>query len=240
MRRIEKLVSIGITTAAALATISFAGAGIGANSTLATSLSKQTAELRLPGAVVVAQQPSLNEILDLILGDRTFSDSRVASKNEQDRIATVLRSRTSDANRADRIATALVSEGKRSGIGATLLVGVLLAENPDLEPRATSSVGARGLMQVMPFHAGHWGCASNDLFDIESNICHGVRILADNLRHSRNLPAALLRYNGCVRGTNTPDCRLYARVVYRYARNEAVGHGGKVTAATPFRSLPAE
>jgi hypothetical protein len=228
--------SIGITAVAAVATISFAGARITGNSTVTTSVSKKTADLRLPGAVVVARQPSLNEILDLILGDRSFPGSRVVSTKEEDRIAAMLRSRTSDANRADRIAAALVREGKRSGIGATLLVGVLLTENPDLEPRATSSAGARGLMQVMPFHAGHWGCASNDLFDIESNICHGVRILADNLRHSRNLPAALLRYNGCVHGTNTPDCERYAAKVYRLARNEAIGPGGKVTASTPFAS----
>ncbi len=240
MRRTERIFSIGITAVAAIATISFAGAGIEANSTVTTSVSKTTADLRLPGVVVVAKQPSLNEILDLILGDRSFPDSRIASTKEEDRIAAMLRSRTPDANRADRIAAALVREGKRSGIGATLLVGVLLTENPDLEPKATSSAGARGLMQVMPFHAGHWGCISSDLFDIESNICHGVRILADNLRHSRDLPAALLRYNGCVHGTNTPDCRRYARVVFRYARNEAVGPGGKVTASTPFRSLPAE
>jgi len=239
VRKTERLVSIGITAIATLATISFAGAGITSHSSVTTSVSKKTADLRLPGAVVVARRPSLNEILDLILGDPSVPDSRV-STNEEDRIAALLRSRTPDANRADRIAAALVREGKRSGIGATLLVGVLLAENPDLDSKATSSAGARGLMQVMPFHAGHWGCASSDLFDIDSNICHGVRILADNLRHSRTLPAALLRYNGCVLGTNTPDCRRYASVVYRYARGEAVGPGGKVTASTPFRSLPAE
>jgi transglycosylase-like protein with SLT domain len=240
VRKKERFFSIGIITVAAIATVSLAGAAIGPNSTVTTSISKNTADLRLPGAVVVATKPSLGEILDLILGDRSFPGSRVESTNEKDRIAAMLRARTPDANRADRIAEALVSEGKRSGIGATLLVGVLLTENPDLEPKATSIAGARGLMQVMPFHAGHWGCASSDLFDIESNICHGVRILADNLRHSPNLPAALLRYNGCVHGTNTPDCRRYARVVYSYARKEAVGPGGKVTASTPFSSLRTE
>jgi soluble lytic murein transglycosylase-like protein len=93
-----------------------------------------------------------------------------------------------------------------------------LTENPGLDPKAKSFVGARGLMQVMPFHAGKWGCASPDLFDIESNICHGVAILADNLMQSRTLPQALLGYNGCVRGTNTPDCFRYPRKVYGQAR----------------------
>ncbi|MDP9177026.1 MAG: lytic transglycosylase domain-containing protein [Gemmatimonadota bacterium] len=203
------------------------------------------AELRVSPVVVVARRPTVNEILDLILGDR--GDSTVAvnaasgaalpAGSDEARIAALLRKRTRDPDRANRVATALVREARRANIGATLLVGVLLTENPDLEPRATSSVGARGLMQVMPFHAGQWGCSSSDLFDIDANICHGVKILADNLKRSRNLPTALQRYNGCVRGTNTPDCHRYAGKVYRSARRTAVGLDGKVTALTPFSSL---
>ena len=196
----------------------------------AQPVSAIVSDVRLPGAVVVATRPSLSEIVDVVLGE-----SHATAGDEQARISAILRKRTSDANLADRIAKALVNEAKRAGLGSTVLVGVLMAENPDLAPRATSSVGARGLMQVMPFHAGKWGCATSDLFDIESNICHGVRILADNLKNSRNLPTALLRYNGCVRGTNTPDCHRYARTVYRYAQRSAVGPGGKVTKATPFQ-----
>lgn len=205
------------------------------------------AELRFSPVIVVARRPSITEILDLILGDRgdrgtlaanpTATDSALSEGSEEARIAALLRERTSDPERANRVAAALVREGRRANIGATLLVGVLLTENPDLEPRAMSSVGARGLMQVMPFHAGNWGCSSGDLFDIDANICHGVQILADNLKHSRNLPAALQRYNGCVRGTNTPDCYRYAGKVYRSARRTAVGLAGKVTATTPFSSL---
>jgi len=221
-------------------------AGI-ASRPVATNQSLSAAELRFPAVVVVASRPTISEILDLILGsggDRPAVAANAASitgslpeGSEEARIALLLRKRTPDAGRANRVAAALVREGRRANIGGTLLVGVLLTENPDLEPRATSSVGARGLMQVMPFHAGNWGCSSSDLFGIDANICHGVRILADNLKHSRNLPAALQRYNGCVRGTNTPDCYLYAGKVYRYARRTAVGLEGKVTATTPFASL---
>jgi soluble lytic murein transglycosylase-like protein len=168
----------------------------------------------LPAAVVIAKRPSLPDIVDLILGDRG------GEAHERARIASVLGKYTSDTDRADRIAAALVKEGHRRNIGTSLLVGVLLTENPDLDPRATSSVGARGLMQVMPFHAGKLGCGSSDLFDIESNICHGVAVLADNLRGAKSLPSALLGYNGCVRGTVTPDCHRYPRNVYRLARKD--------------------
>ena len=170
-----------------------------------------TLDVRVPGVVVLATPPSLNDILDIVLG-----------KGEEARVTEMLSARTSDASRVERITAALMREAKRANLQAPLLVGVLLTENPDLEPRATSAAGARGLMRVMPFHAGHWGCPSSDLFDIDSNICHGVRILADNLRHSRDLRSALLRYNGCVRGTNTPDCYLYAARVYRLTRRNDV------------------
>ncbi len=132
-------------------------------------------------------------------------------------VARVLARYTRDNAKASRIAEALVYEGKRHNIAPALLVGVLLTENPWLNPSARSGVGAVGLMQVMPFHRGRWGCASSDLVDIESNICHGVQILADNIKRFGSVTSALQHYNGCVRGSYTPDCNLYSSKVLRYA-----------------------
>lgn len=175
--------------------------------------------------VVEAKRPTLSEILDLVLHERPTAaqlGKSVATGfpagSDEAHVASVLARYTRDSSLVNRISSSLVKEGRRRHIGSSLLVGVLLTENPWLDPRATSSVGARGLMQVMPFHAGKWGCSSRDLFDVESNICHGVAILADNLSHSKSLPQALLGYNGCVRGTNTPDCWRYPGTVYRQAR----------------------
>lgn len=182
----------------------------------------------LPPAVVVARRPTMSDILDIVLRERPSAadlgsspGTRFPDGSEEARVAGILRGYTKDEPRADRIAAALVREGRRRKVGSSLLLGVMLTENPWLDPRATSFVGARGLMQVMPFHAGNWGCRSRDLFDIESNICHGVAILADNLSRSRTLPQALLGYNGCVKGTNTPDCWKYPRKVYVHARKGA-------------------
>jgi soluble lytic murein transglycosylase-like protein len=180
----------------------------------------------LEPVVVNAARPSLSQIVALVLDERpaaaelsadVTASSGFPAGSDEAYIAGVLSRRTSDRSIVNRIAAALVKEGRRRHIGRPLLLGVLLTENPLLDPRATSFVGARGLMQVMPFHAGKWGCGSSDLFDVESNICHGVAVLADNLANSRSLPQALLGYNGCVRGTNTPDCWKYPRSVYRRA-----------------------
>lgn len=123
-----------------------------------------------------------------------------------------------DSTLAMRLALALVDEGRATGTAPGLLASVLLVENPWLDPDRRSFVGAVGLMQVMPFHAGNWGCSGDDLEDIEVNICHGARIFANAMERSKgNLDRALLRYNGCVRGTNTPDCFEYPERVYAKA-----------------------
>ena len=155
--------------------------------------------LRLPAAVVDAAQPT----------EQAF------------RIGEVLNQYTHDRALAFRIADALVDQADKEHIDPALLVGVLLTEDATLDPHARSSVGARGLMQVMPLHSGKWGCGSSDLFNIESNICHGVQILKEAMRSAPNTRVALLRYNGCVRGRNTPNCHLYDDKVLRHAGRAA-------------------
>ncbi len=166
--------------------------------------------LRLPAAVVGAVSPN----------------------QEAFRIGQVLRRYTDNGDNADRIAQAVVSEGHRRKIDPSLLVGVMLVEDNTLNPRARSFVGARGLMQVMPFHRGQWGCESTDLYSIEGNICHGVSVLADAIKNAPSLNVALQRYNGCVTGSNTPDCGLYSSRVLR-ARNRAAQQIMAVSNTTP-------
>lgn len=115
-----------------------------------------------------------------------------------------------------RISRAVLRESRRQQVPPSLIAAVLVTENTTLRPEARSSVGAQGLMQVMPMHAGAELCQSSDLVDVDSNICHGTLILARNLKRTSSSTAALLRYNGCVHGTNTPDCQRYpSRVLAR-------------------------
>jgi len=168
--------------------------------------------LALPATVV---KPTLTPE-ELLIGDATPDLSAPVTR----RIALVLRKFAKDDRVADRAATALVREAAKKNIDPVLLVGLMITENSAIDPLARSNVGATGLMQVMPFHAGEWGCGSDNLVNVESNICHGVAILADYIRRSpRNLHKALLRYNGCVRGTNTPRCHTYSAKVYKHANN---------------------
>jgi hypothetical protein len=142
--------------------------------------------------------------------------------------------RSDDPQLIRRVAVALVREARRTQLEPRLLLAVLLVENPWIDPGAASPVGAQGLMQVMPFHRGQWKPCAPRLDDIDANICHGARIFAWNLKASKgNIDKALLRYNGCVRGTNTPDCHQYPNHVYaRAGRASVLGWRGGTMGAS--------
>lgn len=142
--------------------------------------------------------------------------------------------RSDDPQLVRRVAVALVREARRTQLEPRLLLAVLLVENPWIDPGAASPVGAQGLMQVMPFHRGQWKPCAPRLDDIDANICHGARIFAWNLKASKgNIDKALLRYNGCVRGTNTPDCHQYPNHVYaRAGRASVLGWRGGTMGAS--------
>jgi hypothetical protein len=110
---------------------------------------------------------------------------------------------------ARSIAWPLVRHSVEQNLDPATVLAVLMVESRG-RPNATSFMGARGLMQVMPSWAGHWRGCGRDLYDIEDNLCHGTRILAFYYGRARgDERRALLGYNGCVRGTNTPDCHRY-------------------------------
>jgi soluble lytic murein transglycosylase-like protein len=135
----------------------------------------------------------------------------------------VLRPYHPDLEWVRTVSFALVREGKKVGVDPRVLAAVVLVEDPWLDPDIRSTAGAIGLMQVMPFHAGHWECGSDDLTDPYVNVCHGARIFRDYLaRAGGDLDQALLAYNGCVNGTNTSDCHLYPSHVYSRAGRVAL------------------
>ncbi len=141
--------------------------------------------------------------------DSTVLERAVTTRLGYRPLAEVLARRTRRPELADRAALAVVRESRRLKLSPSLLAAVLLIENRAMDSAAVSSQGAVGLMQVMPVHAGSYGCASNDLKEIDANICHGARLLRVYVVRSSTLRLALRRYNGCVRGTVTPRCSRY-------------------------------
>jgi soluble lytic murein transglycosylase-like protein len=150
--------------------------------------------------------------------DSAALERHVVARFEHWPLARILFSRTKERVISERIARAIVKEANYLEVEPSLLAGVLLTENAPLDASARSSQGAIGLMQVMGFHAGEYDCDSNDLLQVEANICHGARVFGYYLKRTGNVRRALLRYNGCVSGSNTRSCLRYPSKVMRNAR----------------------
>jgi soluble lytic murein transglycosylase-like protein len=150
--------------------------------------------------------------------DSAALEREVVARFQHHPLAQLLMRRTRQQAIADRNARAIVKEANYLDVSPSLLTGVLLTENAPLDVDARSSQGALGLMQVMHFHAGEYDCDSDDLLQVESNICHGARVFGEYLKRTGDVRRALLRYNGCVAGTVTPRCGRYPTKVLRTAR----------------------
>lgn len=133
-----------------------------------------------------------------------------------------------DSARADSIAYYAVREAYIRGIPPAVIFGVMLTENAVFASSATSNVGAVGLMQVYPKVwlkelSARFG---KDLKTDSTNLKYGTFILSQyiNRKGQATQPGdvnkGLLRYNGCVRGTNTPHCTTYPSKVKTYVERQ--------------------
>lgn len=133
-----------------------------------------------------------------------------------------------DPARADTVAYYAVREAYLRGIPPAVVFGVMLTENSRFVSSALSNVGAVGLMQVYP---KVWLKAlqekfGSDLSTDSTNLKYGVYILSTYIKTNRGSAQAaavnrgLLRYNGCVRGTNTPHCKNYPSKVAGYVKKQ--------------------
>lgn len=140
--------------------------------------------------------------------------------------------------RADSIARYAVREAFLRGIPPAVIFGIMLTENAQFVSRARSNVGAVGLMQVYPkvwFKELSKKFGDPNIEADSTNLRYGVFILETYLKPRRkaatpghvvttqpgSLMKGLLRYNGCVRGTNTPRCHTYPNKVQRFVERDA-------------------
>jgi Transglycosylase SLT domain len=180
-----------------------------------------TPSLELGGSLPTlssAEPADSSEPVSDIRADSTTLEGEVVARYDHLPLAQILR-RTAQPEIANRVARAIVKEARQLQLPPSLLAGVLLTENARLDPETISSRGAVGLMQVMRFHAGVFDCDSDDLLQVEANICHGARVFASYLKRTNDVRSALLRYNGCVRSMATRSCRRYPSKVLREAEH---------------------
>lgn len=143
----------------------------------------------------------------------------------------LLRTGRVTVKRAWALADVAVREAYTRRIPPALVLGVMLTENDELKSSARSRVGAVGLMQVYPKHwAGTLGRKfGTNVHTDSTNLKYGIFILGWVTGRAVDKVAdrddawrkALLSYNGCVKGTNTPNCSEYPDVVRRQVQENA-------------------
>lgn len=92
------------------------------------------------------------------------------------------------------------STGRRLGLDPMLLVAVIAIES-SFNPFAESSLGAQGLMQVIPrFHMDKIGTDAGEdaLFDPQLNIRVGAEVLKEGVSRFGSLQSALQYYGGAL------------------------------------------
>jgi soluble lytic murein transglycosylase-like protein len=150
----------------------------------------------------------------------------------------LLRTGKLNQKRARALADVAVREAYTRKVPPALVLGVMLTENDELKSSARSNVGAVGLMQVHPRPWRGLGRKFGTNVRTDStNLKYGIFILgwvaekANGLVNDQAGPdaerkdvawrKALLKYNGCVRGTNTRGCGAYPDVVRREVERSA-------------------
>ncbi|WP_332670301.1 transglycosylase SLT domain-containing protein [Aromatoleum sp.] len=130
----------------------------------------------------------------------------------------------------DPVLAAAEHHGRSSGIDPLLIVAMMAIES-SFNPVAVSSMGAQGLMQVIPrYHMDKIGDVRgrNPLFDPQINVRVGTQVLAEGLRRFGSLQAALQYYGGA---RSDPQAR-YANKVLAMKRRLLTAAGRDLPSAT--------
>ena len=116
------------------------------------------------------------------------------------------------------VATDIVTEahavGRRLEVDPALILAVISVESR-FNPSAESTIGAKGLMQVIPrFHADKIASVGGEgkVFELAPNITVGARILKEYMRHTGDLFDALQMYVGA---SSEEDANEYSEKVAR-------------------------
>ncbi|WP_434777439.1 lytic transglycosylase domain-containing protein [Neisseria sp. Ec49-e6-T10] len=109
-----------------------------------------------------------------------------------------------------KILTSVHYEATRAGLDPQMVLGLIEVES-GFRRYAVSNVGAKGLMQVMPFWVRYIGTAEHNLFDLTTNLRYGCTILRHYMNiENGNLYRALGRYNGSLGQAKYPNAVIGA------------------------------
>ena len=168
---------------------------------------------------VTTERP--DELRDLLVkavnGSDSFEDRFDAEVWLLD-MSSRLKRRVKDDNKRLTLLKNIHYEAKRADLPPELVLSVIQIES-NFDRWALSRVGARGLMQIMPFWLDEIGKPGDDLFHIRTNLRFGCTILKYYIKKEKgDLVRGLARYNGSLGSTRYPDKVLNALADRWYQR----------------------
>ncbi len=125
-------------------------------------------------------------------------------------IQQVIQRWVSNQKEAESIARSVYVYSIRFDLSPELLLALIAVESR-FDHFAVSNVGARGLMQVMPFWKKELGQPNDNLFEIETNIRYGSFILKHYIKRYKTERRALAAYNGSLGRDKYPN-KVFAQM----------------------------
>lgn len=143
-----------------------------------------------------APEPELRQLLQHTVAQADSFEDRFDAEVWLLDMSTRLRRYMPDAQERLTFLRLVHREATQAGLRPDLVIALIHAES-HFDRFAISSVGAQGLMQVMPFWKAELGRPQDNLTDNATNLRYGCTILSYYLRkEGGNLNRALARYNG--------------------------------------------
>lgn len=143
-----------------------------------------------------APEPELRQLLQHTVAQADSFDDRFDAEVWLLDMSTRMRRFIPDAQERLTFLRLVHREATHAGLRPDLVIALIHAES-HFNRFAISSVGAQGLMQVMPFWKAELGRPQDNLTDNATNLRYGCTILSYYLRKENgDLNRALARYNG--------------------------------------------
>lgn len=162
--------------------------------------------LALPAAANLRQapEPELRDLLQRTVAEADSFQDRFDAEVWLLDMSTRLSRYLPDASERLTLLRLVHREASKAGLKPDMVLALIHAESR-FDRFAISSVGAQGLMQVMPFWKAELGRPQDNLTDNATNLRYGCTILSYYLKREKgDIQRALARYNGSLGKTRYP------------------------------------
>lgn len=151
-----------------------------------------------------APEPELRELMQRTVAEAESFQDRFEAEVWLMDMSTRLKRYVRDPQERLTLLRLVHQEASKAGLKPDLVLALIHAES-HFDRFAISSVGAQGMMQVMPFWKAELGRPQDNLTDNATNLRYGCTILSYYLKKEKgDINRALARYNGSLGKNHYP------------------------------------